>query len=155
MSDLAGRELWFLANRVSIRIASEDGSDDIAILDFRAPGGDSPPLHVHRNETEIFHILEGTFRFRLGEEERSASAGDIFAAPVGIPHTYRIESEGGGRFLTITGAGDFEGFVRAVGRPAEAPGLPPDPGPPSPAQVEALSEAALEHGLEILGPPLS
>ena len=118
----ATTDLWFLDNLVSIRVARADGSDGVSILDHRGPMGSSPPLHIHRNEDEIFHILEGDFRFSLAGQIRRARPGDIFLAPKGIPHTYRIDSPSGGRCLTITAHGDFEHFVRAVGRPAHAPG---------------------------------
>ncbi len=55
---------WFLNTLVSVRIAQADGSDGISVLEHRAPYGDSPPLHVHHTEDEIFQIVEGTFRFQ-------------------------------------------------------------------------------------------
>lgn len=148
------RTLWFLNSRVTVRVASTDGSDGITVLDFQSPGGDAVPLHVHRNEDEIFHVLEGEFRFLIDREETTLSAGDVVLAPKGVPHTYRVESPDGGRFLTITRRGDFERFVRAFSRVAETPGLPEPSGPPTPAQAEALETTAREYGVEIVGPPL-
>ena len=57
------RDLWFLNTRVTIRVSYTDGADGISVLEHWAPHGDSPPLHVHEHEDEIFHILEGAFRF--------------------------------------------------------------------------------------------
>lgn len=146
--------LRFLDSIVQIRVGGDAGSDGIAILEFHSPGGDAPPLHLHRNEDEIFHLLEGTFRFTLDGEESVHHAGEFLVAPKGVPHTYRVESSGGGRYLTITGRGDFEEFVRAFGEPAEEDAQPVSSGPPTPEQVEALTSAAAEHGIDIVGPPL-
>jgi quercetin dioxygenase-like cupin family protein len=146
--------LWFLDTLVTVRVSHADGQDGIAILEHRAPSGDSPPLHVHRTEDEIFHILDGRFRFRVGGEERWAGPGETLLAPNGIPHTYRVESREGGRWLTATAHGDFERFVRAMGRPAERLELPVPAGPPPPEAAAALAAIALQYEIEIVGPPL-
>jgi quercetin dioxygenase-like cupin family protein len=146
--------LWFLDTRVIVRIRHADGADGLSVLEHHACHGDSPPLHVHRDEDEVFHILEGELRFRVGDKDIRATAGESLLAPKGVPHTYRVECSGGARWLTIVRGGDFEGFVRAFSRPAERNGLPNPSGPPSPEQAEALARACLRHGIELVGPPL-
>ena len=154
MSDVPASEyLWFLDTLIAVRVSKEGGSDGISVLEHRAPHGDSPPLHLHRTEDEVFVVLEGAFRFRLGDEERQATAGDVLLAPKGAPHTYRVESEEG-RFLTITARGDFERFVRAMGRTAKRAEVPEAGGPPSPDALAALTETAGRFGIEFVGPPL-
>jgi quercetin dioxygenase-like cupin family protein len=148
-------ELWFLNAWVTIRVARADGQDGISILEHRVPQGDSPPLHLHRTEDEVFHILEGEFRVRVQDQERRAGPGTTLLAPKGIPHTDRAESPGGGRFLTMTAHGNFERFVRAVGRPAQRPALPEPSGAPSPEAMQAMTSTAAQSGIEIVGPPLS
>jgi quercetin dioxygenase-like cupin family protein len=151
----AGRQFWFLDTRVIVRTSFEDGQDRISVLEQWLPHGDSPPLHVHRNEDEIFYLLEGEVALSLDGKQLHGKAGDTFLAPKGIPHTYRVLSAGGAHLLTITTGEDFERFVRALGRPAEREGLPDRSGPPTPEQVEALAAAAARHGIDIVGPPLS
>jgi quercetin dioxygenase-like cupin family protein len=147
------RNLWFLNTQVTIRVSSQDGSDGISVLEHRASQGDSPPLHVHHAEDEIFHVLEGEVRYRVGDQERLARAGETLLTPKGLPHTYRVESAEA-RMLTIT-KGEFENFVRAFGRPAEPDALPNPSGPPTPEQAEALARACRQFGIELIGPPLS
>jgi hypothetical protein len=72
-----------------------------------------------------------------------------------VPHTYRVESESGGRWLTITARADFEAFVRAAGRPAVGQALPPPAGPPSADAVAALAAIAQQFGIDLVGPPLT
>lgn len=152
---MSANPLWFLNTLVTIRVSASDGGDGVSIIEHRVPQGDSPPLHIHRTEDEIFHILEGEFRVRVQDRERRAGPGDILLAPKGIPHTYRAESPEGGRFLTITARGDMERFVRSMGRPAECPELPEPAGPPSPEAVQALTTTAARYGIDIVGPPLT
>ncbi len=147
------RTLWFLNTRVTIRISAHDGTDGIAVLEHRASFGDSPPLHIHHEEDEIFHVLEGEGRYRVGETDRRAAPGETLLAPRGVPHTYRVESPGGARMLTVT-RGRFEAFVRSLGRPAEHDGLPAPSGPPTPEQADALARTCLRFGIELVGPPL-
>jgi quercetin dioxygenase-like cupin family protein len=145
---------WFFNTLVRIQLSSGDGTDGVSLLEHRAPFGDSPPLHIHRTEDEIFYILEGDFRFKLGEAERRATTGATLLVPRGTPHTYRVESRGGGRWLTVIRGGDFERFVQAVSRPAERIELPPPGAPPSPDAMAELEKVAAMHGIDFCGPPL-
>ena len=147
-------QLWFQNSLVTIRVSALDGKDGISILEHRVPNGFSPPLHLHRTEDEIFHVLEGEFRVKVNDKEHRLVAGDILLAPKGVPHTYRVESVPEGRGLTTTVSGDFERFVRAVSRPAERSELPEPTGPPSADTIQAFQAAAAKFGIEIVGPPL-
>jgi len=136
-------------------VSESDGQDGVSILEHRVPQGDSPPLHSHGTEDEIFHILEGEFRVKVENQEQRAGPGAILLAPKGIPHAYRADSFEGGRFLTVTVRGDFERFVRAMSRPAQHSGLPEPFGAPSPEAIQALTTAAAQYGIQIVGPPLN
>jgi mannose-6-phosphate isomerase-like protein (cupin superfamily) len=142
--------LWFLNGLTTIRVSSDEGSDAMSVIEHLASRGESPPLHVHHREDEIFHILEGELRFRVGDEELRAGPGETLLAAKGVPHTYVVESERG-RWLVTTSNGDFERLVRAVSRPADRAELP-EPSPPPMAELEA---ACREQGIELVGPPLT
>jgi quercetin dioxygenase-like cupin family protein len=150
----AAKQLWFLDTLVTVRVAHDDGADGISVLESLAPHGDSPPLHVHATEDELFHVLDGELRIHLGDRDIRVGAGETALAPKGVPHTYRVESAAGARWLVVTTHGDFERFVRATSRPALSAGLPVPAGPPSPEQAEALAAGARQHGIELIGPPL-
>lgn len=152
---MTANRIWFLNSLVTIRVSQSEGQDGVSILDHRVPCGDSPPLHIHHTEDEIFHILEGEFRVRIKDQELRVGPGDIVLAPKGVPHTYRAECQQGGRFLTVTVHGDFERFVRSMSRPAQHPVLPEPAGTPSPEAIQALATAAARHGIEFVGPPLT
>lgn len=152
---MSTNQIWFLNTFVTIQVSRADGQDGVSVLEHRVPAGDSPPLHIHRTEDEIFHILEGEFRLKVNDHEQRVGPGVTLLVPKGVAHTYRAESPQGGRFLTVTVHGDFESFVRAMGRPASHAGLPESAGAPPPEAIQALTTAAAQYGIEIVGPPLT
>ncbi|MFO0991848.1 MAG: cupin domain-containing protein [Hyphomicrobiales bacterium] len=147
--------LWFLNTLVKIRVPNTSGGDGISIMEHRAPVGDSPPLHVHRNQDEGFVVLDGEIRVNLDGQEIMARTESTLLAPKGIPHSYKVISADGARFLTITRGPDFEGLVRFLGRPAGRDELPVPSGPPSPEQAARLVEICASFGIDLVGPPLA
>ena len=147
-------QLWFLDTLVTVRAAHGDGSDGISVLESVAREGDSPPLHVHETEDEVFHVLEGELTLRVGDEDLHVGAGRTAVAPKGVAHTYRVQSQEA-RWLVVTRHGDFERMVRALSRPAVNAALPEPAGPPTPDQFEALAAACRASRIELVGPPLS
>jgi quercetin dioxygenase-like cupin family protein len=147
-------QLWFQNSLVTIRVAASDSPDGLSVLEHRVPHGYSPPLHFHRGEDELLHVLEGEFRVKFKGQEHRVGAGAILLVPKGEPHTFRVESKPEARLLSITVGGDFERFVRALSRPAERSDLPPPSGPPSADAIAAFKTIAAQCDIEIIGPPL-
>ena len=94
--------LWFLNGRVEVLRASADHADGVSVLEIDLPFGDSPPLHVHHRQDEVFHILEGEVRFRVGETDVIGRPGQTLVGPAGTPHSFRVLSPGGARMLVTT-----------------------------------------------------
>lgn len=149
-----GELLWFNGTLATIRLSAKAGADGISVIEHRMPYGSSPPLHIHRNEDEVFHVLEGTVRFHVAGKDLIAHAGQTLLAPKGIAHTYRVESAHGARCLTVTTRGDFEKMVREVGKVAPVAEIPPHEAPTSEV-VAALMEACARNGIDIVGAPLN
>lgn len=147
------QDLWFGNTRVSIRVASADGADGLSVIEHWMPRGEAPPLHIHRTEDEIFHILSGRLRLRIGNRTFEAGAGETLLAPKGVPHHFRVESPEGARCLTITRGPDFEAMVRAVSRPARAIGLPEQVEPDA-ETIGALTLACAANAIDVIGAPL-
>ena len=146
--------IWFLGTLTYVRVSAEDGADGMSVLEQLLPQDSSPPLHVHHDEDEIFHLLEGEIRIKLGEHVRRVSTGQTLLVPRGVPHTFRVDSKTA-RLLVVTCNGSFERFVRTIGRPAESDTLPVPDGPPTPEQMQALTEVAQSCQITFVGPPLS
>jgi quercetin dioxygenase-like cupin family protein len=133
-------ELKFFAARARIVARGEDTDGRLGMVDMLdVPAGDMPPLHVHRDTDEGFHVLDGELTLYMPGAERTLRAGDYFLAPRGVPHAYRVGDEGCRVVVSSLPAG-FERFVAEVSSMGA-----PDP--------ERLTAVAAEHGIEILGPP--
>jgi mannose-6-phosphate isomerase-like protein (cupin superfamily) len=150
----AGELFWFKGTLVHVRVSWNAGEDRVSVVEHYMPYGESPPLHIHRNEDEVFHILEGSMRIHIDGTERIANAGETVLAPKGKPHSFRVESRDGARCLTITSGGDFENMIREMAEPALDDGFPPKV-EPTPAMIIALYESCARNGIDIVGAPLS
>jgi mannose-6-phosphate isomerase-like protein (cupin superfamily) len=85
------------------------GSADAAfvVAEWTEPGGPPTPprlvapLHVHHDEDEAWYVLEGTLRFRLGDEEIDVPAGSGLFGPRGVPHTFWNPRSEPTRYLVV------------------------------------------------------
>lgn len=145
---------WFLGSLTTIRVAAKNGADQLSVVEQRAPKGYSPLLHLHRTQDELFQVLEGEFRIKVGDKEKHLQADDLLLIPKGTPHTFIIESSEDGRWLDITAGTDYENLVRALARPAEQRDVPPSGEDRSPENLLANTMTAAQFGTEVLGPSL-
>jgi|SRR5437868_6631799 len=63
-------------------------------------GGGPPYMHVHFEDDEAWHMLEGTMTFKLEHGEVEVGAGETMFIPAGTPHTF-YEAHGPTRYLMI------------------------------------------------------
>lgn len=57
-------------------------------------------LHIHHEDDEAWHILDGTLTFRFLDETILARPGTTVLIPAGVAHDY-FETEGPCRYLMI------------------------------------------------------
>jgi mannose-6-phosphate isomerase-like protein (cupin superfamily) len=58
-----------------------------SLAEARLPPGKATTPHHHPRTEEIYYILEGTGRMRIGDEEQTVGPGDAIAIPPGQVHT--------------------------------------------------------------------
>jgi mannose-6-phosphate isomerase-like protein (cupin superfamily) len=144
----------FHGSIVKIRVAADSNADGLGVIEHKLPYGYAPPLHIHVNQDEMFHILRGRVRFEVGDTTFVAQTGDIMTAPKGVPHRFIVESEDGAQALVTTVGKDFENFVIETSSPITTETL--DDLPPILARdIEMISKASSRYGIEIIGPPLT
>jgi quercetin dioxygenase-like cupin family protein len=71
-----------------IRTAADTGGE---LLEFElelSPDGNVPGAHVHPEQEERFHVLEGTMKFRLGVRTIVAGPGESVVVPAGRTHKF-------------------------------------------------------------------
>ena len=81
------------------------------VIEYTGPA--APPPHVHREHDEVFIILNGTFRFILGETVTNAPQGTVVLVPRGWSHGFTMEP-GSTALLLVVPAG-LEGYFRELG----------------------------------------
>ena len=145
-------DFWFMDGHVTVHLARAKNRAGISITEHLLPSGFGPPIHVHHDEDETFYVLDGDFRFRLGDDFKTAKAGDMLHLPRGIPHGFRVLSSNGGRCLVVS-TGRFEDMLRAASRPASSRILPPQ-AEPSLEEQQRLAAVCAAHGIDLLGPPI-
>jgi quercetin dioxygenase-like cupin family protein len=145
-----GEHLWFLGTLAIIRVAGEASDGRFALIEFVFPRNASPPLHTHPQD-ESYIVEEGRLTLHAGEQRFELFAGAAAVVPIGVAHTFRVDSETA-RVLVLSTPAGLERLVRDGSVPAMQPTLPPSDTPrPSPEQLEQLFTA---HGQVNLGPPL-
>lgn len=143
---------WFMNAYLKIILSKADSAAGISIIEHKMLEGFGPPLHVHSHEDESFYILEGRFRFRLGDEVIEREAGQSLHVPGGTAHTFRVLSPIG-RFLTVSN-GAFEDMVIEASVPATFADIP-EQAPFTPEDQNRLGMLCNKAGIEFLGPPIA
>jgi mannose-6-phosphate isomerase-like protein (cupin superfamily) len=75
--------------RLRILEAGDRTSHRLGIVEVTlAPHTPGPPQHVHHEHDETFYVVSGRPSFISGNDELTASAGELIVAGVGTPHTF-------------------------------------------------------------------
>ncbi len=72
--------------------------------------GAGVPLHFHPEQDEMFYVLDGSFRFKVGEEQFDLEIGDSIFLPRKVPHAWVLLSEKGTTHVLVQPAGKLEDF---------------------------------------------
>jgi mannose-6-phosphate isomerase-like protein (cupin superfamily) len=93
-------------------------SHDVSITWSRyAPGERGPELHVHREHTDAFYVLEGELSFAVGPgaERIDVSAGGFVAVPPNVAHSFVNEGSTDARWLNLHAPDNgFAAYLRAL-----------------------------------------
>ncbi len=145
-----GERRWFLGTLATITVPGEASAGRFALIEFLLPQFASPPLHTHPQD-ESYVVLDGRLTIQAGDERFTLGAGGSALVPMGVAHTFRVDSEGA-RVLVLSTPAGLERLVRDGSVPAAAATLPPADAPrPS---TDELIEIFRVNGQVNLGPPL-
>ncbi|HXM27687.1 MAG TPA: cupin domain-containing protein [Chthoniobacterales bacterium] len=128
------------SEEILVKIRSEQTKEAYRIIEHRGAANAAPPLHLHRNEDEIFEILEGQIRFCLDGDIIEASPGTTVAVPRNMPHTWADVGGIPSRMIVTFVPGGFDRFFQAM-----------ESIPHTDPRAPILGE---EHGCIYLGPPM-
>jgi quercetin dioxygenase-like cupin family protein len=124
------------------------GEQTMVVVVGTSPPGGGPPPHRHRNEDEMFIVMEGKIRFLVnGQWSEPLAPGTIVYTPRGVVHTFQNVGETLCRQWIIATPSGFERFFS---RSAEVFAAAGGGGPPDVARLLAISD---QSGIEFV-PPL-
>src|SRR5258708_2108779 len=99
-----GERLWFLGTLAVIRVPGEAVADRFALIEFLLPHHASPPLHTHPQD-ESYVVLEGELTVVAADERFRLGPGSTAVVPIGVGHTFRVESDTARVLVLSTPAG--------------------------------------------------
>lgn len=127
---------------LSFKVSSADSGGALLVLELAHHAKGGPARHLHHNQDEWFHIIEGEYVLEVGGERFRLRPGDSAFGPRGVPHVWSHVGDGPGRIaFVLAPAGRAEEFFYEITK-ANAP-APQDPAfwPP--------------YEMALVGPPLA
>jgi quercetin dioxygenase-like cupin family protein len=126
-----------------LKISSKDTNGQLSVFDYVGTAKVGPMLHVHLEQDEIFTIVEGSYRFVVGNDTHELHAGQTIFLPRQVPHTWIQLTDYGRMIYMLQPAGKMEEFFSVMNamttRPTEA----------------EMNKIHAAHGMKVVGPPLS
>jgi quercetin dioxygenase-like cupin family protein len=117
-----GTPLQVFGNRFELKVGGAETHGAVALIVATfAPGSGAVP-HLHRGHDEGFYVLDGTFRFRAGEEEIEAGKGAFCFAPRDAAHGFTNIGKTDGSLLGVIAPAGYEQHFVEIGalKPGEA-----------------------------------
>lgn len=130
-------------NTLDIKISRRDTDGALAVFEQlgQTPHG-GPPLHIHLEQDEWFHVTEGEYLFQCGEERFELKAGDTIFLPRGMPHAFVQRTETARTIVSYLPAGRMEEFFAVTDSWS------------SPPSKEEVARVFAAHGMKVVGEPL-
>jgi DNA-binding transcriptional MerR regulator/quercetin dioxygenase-like cupin family protein len=130
------------------KVSAQDTDGAMCVFEFT--GGSSGPRHLHHGQDEWIYVIDGEFQFEVGDKRFPAGAGESVFIPRSVPHVWGCVSGNPGRIINVyQPAGRMEDFFRELGRYNGKPHVH------EALSFDAFCRLFLEHGMEVVGPPLT
>ena len=123
---------------VTFKVRGSESDGSVTVFESVIAPGDGPPLHVHAGEEEVLYVLDGDFRFQLGDDVVAAPRGATMFVPRGTPHCFQNVGETDGRLLITFTPSGMERFFELTG-----------------GDRSVFEAAAAQVGMTVVGPPLA
>ena len=131
------------SNMVDVKISGSDTNGELAIFEQTSLSqGKGTPLHIHHSQDEIFYIIEGKYKFQVGEDKYNMTTGDSIFLPRQIPHAWTQVSDKGKMNVIMQPAGKLENFFVRMAALDHEP------------SKEEIAKIFAENDMQVVGPPL-
>ena len=131
------------SNILDVKISGTDTNGDLAIFEQTSLSqGRGTPLHVHNAQDEIFYIMEGSYKFQVGDDKFDLTTGDSIFLPRKVPHAWTQVSEKGKMNVIVQPAGKLENFFVTMSALRHEP------------SQEEIARIFADNDMKVVGPPL-
>src|SRR5215813_5407248 len=110
-----GRTIALVGDVYRFLVTAKDTNGKYATFEAIVQPGGGPPPHVHSREEECFYILDGQVTLWAGNERIVATPGMFINLPVGVPHSFKNESDKPAKILITVAPAGFEEMFFEVG----------------------------------------
>lgn len=134
-----GTHLNVIGDNQTLKLSGKDTNGQFTLIEQNNEPGMGIPMHVHENEDEIFHVLEGQLEVTVGDSTSILNPGDLGFLPRNIPHAWRVVGETPSKVLLSIFPAGLEVMF------AELSKL--EPGPPD---LERVAEIAANYSIQFV-----
>ena len=85
-----GRKLNILGDQQLIKLTGQDTDGKFNVILQYNPPNTQIPMHVHKNEDELYRVIEGEVEFTVDGKTTLLNGGDSIFLPRNIPHTWKV-----------------------------------------------------------------
>ncbi|MGF1525727.1 MAG: cupin domain-containing protein [Candidatus Competibacterales bacterium] len=128
-------------NKLNIKclISGVETEEKVSVFEEVVAPDSGPPLHLHENQFEIFHVIVGHVKFELGGKRIDVFPGGAVVIPPGKAHAFINKSkEESIIHFELLPSGASESFFQKLVS----------------GKFDDLSKLFEEHGVKLLGPPI-
>lgn len=131
------------SNILDVKISGSDTNGDLAIFEQTSISqGRGTPLHIHASQDEIFYVIEGSYKFQVGEDKYDLITGDSIFLPRQVAHAWTQVSEKGKMTVTMQPAGKLENFFITIAALNHEP------------SQQEIAKMFADNDMQVVGPPL-
>lgn len=131
------------ANVLDVKVSGSDTNGELAIFEQTSLSpGRGTPLHIHKTQDEVFQVIEGSYKFRVGGDTHDLGAGDSIFLPRLVPHAWTQISEKGKMTVIVQPAGKLEEFFVTMAALDHEP------------NQSEIAKIFLDNEMEVVGPPM-
>ena len=97
------------------KVSAQDTDGAMCVFEFT--GGSCGPRHLHYDQDEWIYVVDGEFKFEVGDKRFRIGAGGSVFTPRKVPHAWARVSGKPGKIINVyQPAGKMEEFFREVGK---------------------------------------
>ena len=131
------------SNILDVKISGNDTDGDLAIFEQTSLSpGKGTPLHIHQAQDEIFYVIEGSYKFQVGESKYNLTDGESIFLPRQVAHSWTQVSEKGKMTVTMQPAGKLENFFITMAALDHEP------------SQQEIAKIFADNDMQVVGPPL-